>query len=82
MRSRVRILLVEDSPSDAALLKETLTEEVGHFEFTHVETLDRSDEQTRQAGFEVALLDLTLPDSSGRDTFLRARAEAPLCRLS
>jgi len=69
---------VEDSPSDAALLKETLTEEgLGHFEFTHVETLAEAMRQARQAGFEVALLDLTLPDSSGRDTFLRARAEAP-----
>jgi len=33
--------------------------------------------QARQLALEVALLDLDLPDSSGRDTFLRARAEAP-----
>ena len=33
-----KILLVEDSPSDAALLQESLTQEAERFEFTHVET--------------------------------------------
>ena len=78
MMSQVRVLLVEDSPSDAALVKESLAEDgVGQFAFTHVETLAEAIQQAQRASFEVALLDLTLPDSSGRETFLRARAEAP-----
>ena len=78
MLSQLKVLLVEDSPSDAALVKESLAEEgLGQFEFTPVETLAEAMRQARQAAFDVALLDLTLPDSSGRETFLRARAEAP-----
>ena len=58
-------------------MEESLTEEgLGQFEFTHVETLAEAMSQARQAGFDVALLDLTLPDSSGRETFLRARARS------
>jgi len=76
--SRVRVLLVEDSPSDAALVEESLTlDGLGQFEFTRVETLAEAMSQARQASFDVSLLDLTLPDSSGRETFVRARAEAP-----
>jgi signal transduction histidine kinase len=79
MLSRVKILLVEDSPSDAALLKESFTEDgLGQFEFTHVETLAEAMKQARAARFDVLLLDLTLPDSSGRETLLRAQAEAPV----
>ena len=37
----------------------------------------RRSECLRQKQFEVLLLDLSLPDITGRDTFLRARAEAP-----
>ena len=79
MKTQVRVLLVEDSPSDAALLQESLTEDgLGQFEFTHVVTLAEAMSLARQTRFDVALLDLTLPDSSGRETFLHARAEAPI----
>ena len=74
----VRVLLVEDSPSDALLLRESLSEiDLGGFEFTHVERWTAALECLRQNQFEVLLLDLSLPDVTGRDTFLRARAEAP-----
>src|SRR5512147_2069020 len=73
------ILLVEDSPSDAALLQESLNErEPGRFQFTHVETLAEALAQVNQRRFDAVLLDLSLPDSSGRERFLRARAAAPL----
>jgi signal transduction histidine kinase len=78
MTDLVKVLLVEDSPSDAALLEESLSEcGFGRFEFTHAGTLAEAICLTRQADFDVALLDLTLPDSSGRETFLRAQAQAP-----
>jgi signal transduction histidine kinase len=74
----VRILLVEDSPSDAVLLQESLTQNaLGEFKFTHVETLTEAVELLRAIPFDVLLLDLSLPDSRGQDTLLRARSAAP-----
>ena len=73
------ILLVEDSPSDAVLLQESLSQhEVGGFQFTHAETWAEAAARLSQQSFDVLLLDLSLPDSTGRDTFVRARAAAPL----
>jgi len=78
LKSQVKVLLVEDSPSDAALVEESLQESgLGQFEFTRVETLAEAMRRAREEDFDVSLLDLTLPDSSGRETFLRARAGAP-----
>jgi signal transduction histidine kinase len=72
------ILLVEDSPSDAVLLQESLSQhEVGGFQFTHAETWAEAAARLQQQSFDVLLLDLSLPDSIGRDTFVRARAAAP-----
>src|ERR1035441_5248225 len=74
----VRILLVEDSPSDALLLQESMAEgRPGEFDFTHAECWAEALRCMRHKQFEVLLLDLSLPDITGRDTFLRARAEAP-----
>ena len=73
----LKILLVEDSPSDAALLRESLTQSgLERFEFTHVECWAEAAKNLRQGHFDILLLDLSLPDSTGQDTFLRARAEA------
>jgi signal transduction histidine kinase len=75
----VSVLLVEDSASDALLLQESLGETwPGEFEFRHVETWEAAVGCLREKPFDVLLLDLSLPDITGRDTFLRARAEAPL----
>jgi signal transduction histidine kinase len=74
----VKILLVEDSLSDAVLLQESLSEgRAGGFEFTHAESWKEAAVHLRNQRFDVLLLDLSLPDSKGRDTFVRARAEAP-----
>lgn len=74
----LNILLVEDSASDAVLLQECLTQnDLGEFRFTHLETLSSALEQLRREKFDVLLLDLSLPDSNGSETFMRARAAAP-----
>ncbi|RPI21665.1 MAG: response regulator [Acidobacteria bacterium] len=74
----VRVLLVEDSPSDAQLLQEHLLE-VGfeRFRVTHVERLQDALTRLSNEVFDVVLLDLTLPDSSGLDTFSRIHSQAP-----
>jgi signal transduction histidine kinase len=74
----INILLVEDSLSDAVLLEESLTQNhLGGFHFTHAETWADGVVWLQKARFDVLLLDLSLPDITGRDTFVRARAEAP-----
>lgn len=74
----LRILLVEDSQSDAVLLQECLTQNnLGQFRFSHSESLGQALELLRAEEFDLLLLDLSLPDSTGPDTYLRARAAAP-----
>ena len=74
----MKILLVEDSLSDAALLQESLSEiATDGFAFTLAESWETATAQLRKERFDVLLLDLSLPDITGRDTFVRARAEAP-----
>jgi signal transduction histidine kinase len=74
----VRILLVEDSPSDAALLRECLTQNgLGAFKFAHTDSLADALQRLQKETFDVLLLDLSLPDSKGNETFIRARAAVP-----
>lgn len=77
----ITVLLVEDSLSDAALLQESLLElsQIGDggFQFTHVQCWAEAATHLQSQFFDVLLLDLSLPDSTGRDTFVRARAAAP-----
>ena len=59
----VKILLVEDNPGDARLIRERLLE-VPSFQHhvTHVGRLSEARRQLANARFDVALLDLVLPD--------------------
>ena len=75
----IRILLVEDNPGDARLIKETLSDAAaGHFELICTERLEVALEHVGQHEFDVILLDLSLPDSSGLHTFERMHAQAPM----
>jgi signal transduction histidine kinase len=73
----LKVLLVEDSPSDALILQESLIQDAGRFDFSHASSWADATECLRQNHFDLMLLDLSLPDVTGRDTFLRARAAAP-----
>ena len=59
----VEVLLVEDNPGDARLIREKLLE-VPSFQHhvTHVGRLSEARRQLANARFDVALLDLVLPD--------------------
>src|SRR5215470_18171841 len=77
MTERQRVLLIEDNPGDVRLIREMLSEGDGLFELECVGRLAQGLEylSTRAAG--VVLLDLSLPDSYGFDTFLRVYAHSP-----
>lgn len=71
----LNLLLVEDNPGDATLFKHHLnTERTGAFpppEVTGVETLQAGFEHLEDGEFDLVLLDLGLPESSGLDTLDR-----------
>ena len=76
--SQLRVLLVEDNPGDARLIQEMLAEARDpSFDLEHVETLSAGLERLGVGGVDAVLLDLSLPDGQGLDTFVKAHARAP-----
>jgi len=73
----IRILLVEDSPSDAYMAGQVLRQ-VPKLAFTlaHEPQFGKGLERLRTEEFDVLLLDLSLPDVRGLETVTRAVAEA------
>jgi signal transduction histidine kinase len=64
------ILLIEDNPGDSRLIEEML-KEITSFNYTLIiaETLKDGCEQIKKYKFILILLDLNLPDSTGKQTF-------------
>jgi signal transduction histidine kinase len=74
----IQILLVEDNPADAALLKHTLLDTAGNqFDVTHAENMAAAIQLLSQRPFDAILLDLSLPDCRGLETVENANAAAP-----
>jgi signal transduction histidine kinase len=73
----IRLLLVEDSATDALLLGEALAGAGAAHELVRVERLHDALERLGQGGLDVVLLDLGLPDSQGLDTVVRLRGLYP-----
>ena len=72
------ILLVEDNPGDACLIREYLAEKgILALQIAHVDTLAKAQEQLTGSNFDVVLLDLNLPDSKGLDGFEVIHAMIP-----
>lgn len=66
----LNILLIEDNPGDARLVKELLSESaLINYELVVAETLKKGIEQITANLFDIVLLDLNLPDSNGEHTF-------------
>ncbi|BAY25374.1 multi-sensor hybrid histidine kinase [Calothrix sp. NIES-2100] len=69
----IKVLLVEDNPGDVLLLQEFLQDVTPSvIELKPVEQLDEALSYLAQENFDVMLLDLSLPDSQGLETFIRA----------
>ena len=72
------VLLVEDNPGDVRLIKEMLQEEpVAPFRLEPVDRLSLALDYLSEQTPALVLLDLSLPDSHGLDTFTRLNALAP-----
>ena len=65
----VRLLLVEDNPIDAEIVSRQLSHSAAdRYEIDQVTTLDAAIEAILSSDYDVVLLDLSLPDSSGVST--------------
>jgi len=72
------LLLIEDNPGDARLLREMVNERGEHdTEFTHVQTMAEAEKYLAEWRFDIILLDLGLPDASGLGAVRKAHAAAP-----
>lgn len=76
--NEVTLLLIEDSPDDAALVLSVL-EESPNFKgiIEHRNRLSRGISRLAEDGIDVVLLDFSLPDSFGIDTFRRLHGAYP-----
>lgn len=76
-QKNIRILLIEDNPDDVFFLRMVLHKADGtSFQIEPVEDLASGLERVKQGNCDVVLLDLTLPDSMGLDTFKAVKAQA------
>lgn len=75
---QIKILLIEDNPGDVRLIQEMLAgiKDVT-FELECADSLQDGLKRLAGGDIDVVLLDLSLPDSRGFDTFARAHAHAP-----
>ena len=75
---KIQVLLVEDNPTDVLLVKDELSHAVGaSFSVVLVEQLKDALGLLPAQHFDVVLLDLSLPDSQGFETFVRLHEAAP-----
>ncbi|HEX8295527.1 MAG TPA: PAS domain S-box protein [Chthoniobacteraceae bacterium] len=83
---KIQVLLVEDNPTDQLLVEDELAHATSaEFSVVHVEQLNEALTQIATQHFDVVLLDLSLPDSHGFETFVRlheASADIPIVVLS
>lgn len=76
--NELKILLVEDNRASALLVKEQLAAaENFRFHLTITERINDALVLTKKQSFDIALLDLGLPDATGKQAFERLQERAP-----
>lgn len=74
----IEVLLVEDNPGDARLVRESLSEAASRpFHLTHVERLEDALRRLERDRYDVVLLDLLLQDSQRLGTLMEIHEHAP-----
>jgi len=78
MEENIKILVIEDNPGDARLINIYLKEFYDDkFIFSLADSLSKGKEFLSKEIFDIIILDLTLPDSSGLDTFKKIHEYSP-----
>jgi diguanylate cyclase (GGDEF)-like protein len=73
-----KVLLIEDNPGDARLIREMIAEDPGApFDVECAERLSQGLERLSAGETGLVLLDLSLPDSLGLETFAKVYAHSP-----
>ncbi|MBI5491544.1 MAG: sigma-54-dependent Fis family transcriptional regulator [Deltaproteobacteria bacterium] len=79
----INVLLLEDNPADARLVREMFVDAAADklirssFDLTNCISLSDALKALQKDSFDVILTDLELPDSRGFETFLKVHAKAP-----
>src|SRR4030042_3582047 len=74
----IKVLLIEDNPGDARLVKEMLVDAGANtFSLAHVGLTGEGLALLREESYHVILLDLSLPDGHGLDNIRQVCAVAP-----
>src|SRR5262249_35244590 len=74
----IRVLLVEDSPTDVFTLRQYLSEiPTSKFQLEHADRLEKALAFLSSQAWDAVLLDLGLPDSQGIETLTRLHAQTP-----
>lgn len=84
--NNIKILLIEDNPGDARLLKTQLSLiSAAYYEIQHVESMSEAINALNNEKFDVVLTDLSLPDCDGMETverILAVNSQMPVIVLS
>jgi PAS domain S-box-containing protein len=73
----MKVLLVEDNPADALLLRQSLLRDGSSAEIVHVTSIADALQLLDHRQFDVTLLDLYLPDAHGLDALFQMHRHSP-----
>ncbi len=82
---KLHILLIEDNPGDVRLVQEILRKMEKEYPIEHVGTLAEGLNKLNKGSFDIVLLDINLPDSSGLESIpevKRVAAKMPIVMLT